>query len=142
MTCFVAGITMSFIMYLASYTQNFGNFALIYGLGNGLVLGVIYILPIGHCYQFFPQRKSTISFFIIAASGVGTLIFAFIALDCMNPNNLTLVEAGTNFFYGREIAMRFPDFLRIMSGVTLGFISGGGLLLFQYPTKFESMLKQ
>ena len=38
--------------------------------------------------------------------------------------------------------MRFPDYLRILSGTTLGFVSGGGLLLFQYPSKFESSLKQ
>jgi hypothetical protein len=38
--------------------------------------------------------------------------------------------------------MRFPDYLRILSGTILGFVSGGGLLLFQYPSKFESSLKQ
>ncbi len=90
MTCFVAGLAMSFIMYFSSYTQNFANFALIYGLGNGIVLGIIYILPIGHCYKFFPKKKTTISIFIIAASGLGTLIFAFIGINCMNVNNLTL----------------------------------------------------
>jgi hypothetical protein len=31
--------------------------------------------------------------------------------------------------------MKFPDYLRILSGVTLGFVSGGGLLLFEYPPK-------
>jgi hypothetical protein len=90
MTCFVAGLAMSFIMYFASYCQNFPNFALLFGLGNGVVIGVIYILPIGHCYQFFPKKKTTISIIIIAASGIGTLIFALIAISCMNPNNLTL----------------------------------------------------
>lgn len=87
MTCFVAGLAMSFIMYFASYTQNFPNFALLFGLGNGVVIGVIYILPIGHCYQFFPKKKTTISIIIIAASGIGTLIFALIGISCMNPNN-------------------------------------------------------
>jgi hypothetical protein len=104
MTCFVAGIAMSFLMYFASYTQNLTSFALIFGLGNGIVVGIIYILPIGHCYQFYPKKKTTISIFIIAASGIGTLIFAYIALDCMNPNNLTLAEAGVNLYYGKEIA--------------------------------------
>ena len=133
---------MSFLMYFASYTQNFANFALIFGLGNGIILGIIYILPIGHCYQFFPRRKTTISFFIIAASGVGTLIFAYIAFTCINPNNLSLDEAGFNLFYGRDVAEKFPDFLKILSGMTLGFVSGGGLLLFSYPTKLENNMKQ
>lgn len=90
MTCFVAGIAMSFLMYFSSYAQNFSNFALVYGLGNGIVIGVIYILPIGHCYQFFPKKKTTISVIIIAASGIGTLIFALIGIRTMNPDNLTL----------------------------------------------------
>lgn len=90
MTCFVAGIAMSFIMYFASYAQNYPNFALVYGLGNGIVIGVIYILPIGHCYQFFPKKKTTISIFIIAASGIGTVIFAMIGVSTMNPDNLSL----------------------------------------------------
>lgn len=81
---------MSFIMYFASYTQNFSTFALLYGLGNGIILGIIYILPIGHCYQFFPKRKTTISIFIISASGIGTLIFSLIAIDVMNFDNLSL----------------------------------------------------
>jgi hypothetical protein len=142
MTCFVAGITMSFLMYFASYTENFNNFAVIFGFGNGLVLGVIYILPIGHCYQFFPRRKGIISFIVIAASGIGTLLFAYFALQCMNPNNLSLQEAGQNLYYGRDIAMKFAEYLRILSGLTLGFVSGGGLLLFQYPAKYEASLKK
>lgn len=76
---------MSFVMYFASYTQNFNNFALIFGLGNGLIIGILYILPIGHCYQYFPRKKTIISILVIAASGVGTLIFTLIALSCMNP---------------------------------------------------------
>jgi hypothetical protein len=104
MTCFVSGIAMSFIMYFASYTQTFSTFAILFGLGNGIIIGIIYILPIGHCYQFFPKRKTMISIFIIAASGIGTLIFSLIAVDCINFNNLTLDQAGFNLYYGKEIA--------------------------------------
>lgn len=142
MTCFVAGIAMSFIMYLSSFAQNFTSFALLFGLGNGVIIGIIYILPIGHCYQFFPKKKTTISIIIIAASGIGTLIFSLIAIDCMNFNNFTLEEAGYNLYYGKEIADKFPYYLKILSGVTLGFVSGGGLLLFEYPAKIDKKLKK
>lgn len=108
MTCFVSGIVMSFVMYFASYTQNFSTFAALFGLGNGIIIGVLYILPIGHCYQFFPKKKTMISVFIISASGIGTLIFAFIALDSINFENLSLQAAGVNLYYGKEIAERFP----------------------------------
>ena len=100
-TCFFAGIAMSLLMYFASYSQSFSNFALIFGFGNGIVLGIIYILPIGHCYQYFPNRKGVISFIIIAASGVGTLVFSYLLLEIMNPSNLSLEEAGKNLYYGK-----------------------------------------
>lgn len=45
-------------------------------------------------------------------------------------------------YYGKAIASKFTDFLKIMSGVTLGFVSGGGLLLFQYPSKLDYSLKE
>lgn len=83
-TCFVSGIAMSFVIYLSSYTQNFTTFALLFGLGNGIIIGIIYILPIGHCFQFFPKKKTTVSIIIISASGIGTIIFSLIAIDCMN----------------------------------------------------------
>jgi hypothetical protein len=94
MTCFVAGIAMSLIMYLSSYCQDFNTFAIIFGLGNGIVIGIIYILPIGHCHQFFPKKKTTVSVIIIAASGIGTLIFALIAFDCMNFENKSVLAYG------------------------------------------------
>ena len=58
MTCFVVGIAMSSIMYLSSLAQDYTSFALLFGLGNGIAIGIIYILPIGHCYQFFPKKKT------------------------------------------------------------------------------------
>lgn len=141
-TCFVAGILMFWCMYFSSLTTDFNTFALIFGLGNGLLIGVIYILPVGHCYQFFPRRKTVVSIVIIAASGVGTLIFALIASETMNPNNLTLQEAGFNLFYGKEVAERFPEYLKILSGLTVALVSGGGLLLFQFPSNLEHTMKQ
>lgn len=77
MTCFVAGLAMSSIMYFSSYTQNFANFALIYGLGNGIVLGIIYILPIGHCYKFFPKKKNYDKYFHHCCEWFGNSYFCF-----------------------------------------------------------------
>jgi hypothetical protein len=81
---------MALLIYFSSYTQNFSTFALLFGLGNGIIIGVIYILPIGHCFQYFPKKKTTVSIIIISASGIGTLIFSLLAIDCMNPENLSL----------------------------------------------------
>jgi len=90
MTCCVCGMAMSSLTYLSSLTHNFYTFALLFGLGNGIIIGIIYILPISHCYSFFPRKRKFLSMAIISASGIGTLIFAIMAENCMNINDLSL----------------------------------------------------
>jgi OFA family oxalate/formate antiporter-like MFS transporter len=72
---------------MSSYSGNYSTFAGMYGLIAGIAIGFIYVYPIAHCFTFFPHRKSTVSGFIISASGVGTVIFAFIAYHTINPKN-------------------------------------------------------
>jgi OFA family oxalate/formate antiporter-like MFS transporter len=85
--CMICGIVMSITLYMSSYSGNYSTFAGMYGLIAGIAIGFIYVYPIAHCYTFFPHRKSTVSGFIISASGVGTMIFAFVAYHTINPNN-------------------------------------------------------
>jgi OFA family oxalate/formate antiporter-like MFS transporter len=72
---------------MSSYSGNYSTFAGMYGLIAGIVLGFLYIYPLAHCYIYFPDRKAFISGFIISASGLGTLIFAFMAFNTINPRN-------------------------------------------------------
>jgi OFA family oxalate/formate antiporter-like MFS transporter len=83
----ICGAVMSATLYMSSYSGSYSTFAGMYGLIAGIVIGFIYIYPIAHCYTFFPHRKSTVSGFIISASGVGTLIFSFMAYMTINPTN-------------------------------------------------------
>jgi hypothetical protein len=121
---------MSSLTYLSSLTHDFYTFALLFGLGNGIVIGIIYILPISHCYCFFPRNRKFLSMAIISASGIGTLVFAVMAENCMNARNLSLKEAGYNLFYGKEVANYFPQYIKNLSNILLVFVSGGALLLF------------
>jgi MFS family permease len=107
MNCVIAGVAMTCCMYMASYCVTFKSFALIYGLFNGIIIGIIYIVPIAHCYQFFPNKRSSISIIIVAASGIGTLLFAFIGYNVMNFNNES-VSSSIDGFYGMNIANKFP----------------------------------
>lgn len=129
MNCMIAGGAMACCMYMSSYCQSFHVFVIIYGLFSGLIIGIIYIIPIAHCHQFFPKKKSSVSIILVSASGVGTLIFAFIGFNMMNLNNLSVMDTKDGF-YGVEQAMVFPQYLRALSWILLVLISGGGLLLF------------
>lgn len=130
--CMICGVIMSITLYMSSYSGRFSVFAGMYGLMAGIVIGFIYIYPIAHCYNYFPHKKSTVSGFIISASGIGTMIFAFMAYNTLNPKNQP-INPNTGYF-GSEIAMKFPIFLRHLSLLLFGLITGGGLLLFDLPT--------
>lgn len=127
---------MACCLYMSSYCQSFKTFAIIYGFFIGLIIGVIYIIPIAHCYQFFPNKKSSVSIILVSASGVGTLIFAFIGFNLMNFNNKSVTET-VDGFYPTEIAMKFPEYLRVLSTIVLVLVSGGALLLFEFPPKMQ-----
>ncbi len=99
MNCVIAGAVMACCLYMASYCQTFKTFAIIYGLIVGLIIGIIYIIPIAHCYQFFPKKRSSVSIILVSASGIGTLIFSFIGFNLMNLNN-TSVMSTVDGFYG------------------------------------------
>lgn len=81
------GILLSVIIYMSSYTQSFSTFSLLFGLCCGILIGIIHIIPIAHCHQYFPHKKTSVSGIIITASGVGTFIFSFMAIDMINANN-------------------------------------------------------
>jgi OFA family oxalate/formate antiporter-like MFS transporter len=83
---------------MSSYCQSYKTFAIIYGFFAGLIIGVIYIIPIAHCYQFFPNKRSSVSIILVSASGIGTLIFAFIGFNMMNFNNLSVTETVDGFY--------------------------------------------
>lgn len=96
--CVIAGIAMAICLYMSSYCQSYKTFAIIYGFFAGLIIGVIYIIPIAHCYQFFPNKRSSVSIILVSASGIGTLIFAFIGFNMMNFNNLSVTETVDGFY--------------------------------------------
>lgn len=127
----VCGLVLASTLYMSSYSGRYSTFAGMYGLMAGIVLGFIYIYPMAHCYSFYPDRKVFISGLIISASGLGTLIFAFMAYNTINPTNEDI--SPVIGYFGNEISMRFPIFIRNLSVLLLALVTGGGLLLFDVP---------
>jgi OFA family oxalate/formate antiporter-like MFS transporter len=85
--CMICDIILSASLYMSSYSDNYSIFAGMYGLIAGILLGFLYIYPLAHFYIYFLDRKAFISGFIISVSCLGTLIFAFMAFNTINPRN-------------------------------------------------------
>jgi len=84
----------SFALYagslvLLSFLENFYAYIAIYGLANGLFLGLPYILPINNACQYLPNRKGLCSGICIMGLGFGALIFNEIIVMIMNPNDVS-----------------------------------------------------
>jgi OFA family oxalate/formate antiporter-like MFS transporter len=86
--CVIGGVIFGLIVYISSYITSFTIFTLIYGIGAGLVIGFIYMIPIAHGYKYFPKKKGTVSGIIIAGSGFGTFVFGIVAIKVINPFNV------------------------------------------------------
>jgi len=123
--CIVAGATVGFFFYISSYCQTFVPFALIFGIGGGSIIGFLYMIPVAHCYKYFPKKKGTVSGIIVAGSGFGTFLFSIVALASINPQNTPLVGD----YYGAEIALNVPIFLRRLAVICTVAIIGGSFLL-------------
>lgn len=98
MNCVIAGFAMWFCLYMSSYCTTFKTFSIIYGLFIGLIIGIIYVIPVAHCYQFFPNKRTSVSIILVSASGIGTLIFAFIGFNMMNLNNISVISTVDGFY--------------------------------------------
>jgi OFA family oxalate/formate antiporter-like MFS transporter len=94
--CIIAGVIMGVVVYLSSYCTSFNTFALLFGICGGAIIGFLYMIPVAHCYKYFPKKKGTVSGIIVAGSGFGTFIFSLIAVDTINPNNIPM----TGDYYG------------------------------------------
>lgn len=125
--CIIAGICMGILVYLSSYCETFNSFALIFGIGGGAIIGFLYMVPVAHCYKYFPKKKGLVSGIIVAGSGFGTFLFSIVAVSSINPTNVKLGEGQD--YYGADIAMNVPMFLRKLSIICFFAIVIGALML-------------
>ena len=58
-------------------------YAFVYGMGTG----ISYFTTIMCSWEYFPNKKGTISGIIIGTFGFSSFFFGFIAMAIVNPNN-------------------------------------------------------
>lgn len=134
----------SFALYagslvLLSFLHNFYAYIAIYGIANGLFLGIPYILPINNACQYLPKRKGLVSGICIMGLGFGALLFNQIIVAIMNPDNLPPDE---KHFFPQSVADHLPTVWRALAGVYLGLAIIGTAIMVPKQKETKSEDKQ
>lgn len=155
MTTFISILGVCGSIFLISFCDAFWQYFLIYGIVFGMFIGFGYLAPIKNCYQHIPQLKGTNLMYFryrygneglcsgvcILGYGISSLLFNFILLALINPNNESskALEDGRKI-YSREVADNVPFALRIMSAIYLG-IGLVGIALMNPPKDVQPPTK-
>ena len=129
--CIISVCCLSGVVLITSFLTNFVLYVLIYGILNGLSIGFGYIAPVKNAYTHFPDRKGFAAGVCMSGFGFGSVIFNYIILELVNPDNVK-VDPETHHF-PKEIADHLPYTLRILALCYFG----AGILgaLFIKPSK-------
>lgn len=99
--CIGTGILIGISFYMASLTKAFYTFVVLFGIFGGVLIGFLYMIPVAHCYKYFPKKKGMVSGIIVAGSGLGTFLFSMLAIEAINPHN---AKPGVDGYFPIEIA--------------------------------------
>lgn len=113
-------------IFVSSYSPNFTFFSAFYGILFGLFSGILYMVPINIGYNYFPNNKGLVAGFISSGYGFGSMIFASIVLDIVNPDDEHADEFSC---FPREVADKLPKAIRICSLIYLIGMAIAGILI-------------
>lgn len=142
-TTYVIFITsFCLVQWFSSYIQNFYYFGVIYGLSGGLSQGALLVLPIYCGWRYFHEKhKPRIAGILLSAYAISPLFTSQIALRVINPGNrqqvVEVVGDEEKRYFGEEVAMRVPSFLRYF-GLICFVVGMLGVLLILEPVEEDS----
>ena len=94
-----------------------------------------YMVPIHHCWLWWPKSPGLVSGIILGGFGFGALIFDNVFTHIINPNNEPADE--DTGFYKKEVDDRFISTFRAVVGMWFGVYILGTALIFPGPVKTE-----
>ena len=122
---------------LSALISNFYLFSLVYSVFGGSAQGGLAILPMYCCWRYFPEsKKSIISGIILSAYALAPIGTSIIALKIINPDNVSPTKDGEFSYFGPEVYMNVPRFLRTF-GVFCFCLGIVGILMIMEPIPEE-----
>ncbi|KAL4478652.1 hypothetical protein ABPG74_006887 [Tetrahymena malaccensis] len=139
----------SLLVIFSSYAEKFYQFAIIYGVLNGLAAGCICFIPIYMGYLHFPNNKGLISGINTCGFSFCSFLFGLLFTKLVNPDGLlqNSNSDGYSYFDGDSIsvAQNVPEALRTIGYIFLSVSILASLLVFYHPNQIgeeEKRLKK
>ena len=85
----VTSITVS-ILIIASRTNSFITFFILYSCSQAFQLGFTYMIPVHHTWLWFPKNRGLASGLAIGGFGFGPVMWNNLATWFINPNDLPI----------------------------------------------------
>lgn len=76
------------MVILSSYAEKFYQFAIIYGVINGIASGTIYFVPIYMGYLYFPNNRGMVSGINTCGFALCSFFFGLMFSSLVNPDGL------------------------------------------------------
>ena len=115
---------------------------LFYAVLIGFSFGLLYILPLKLAYAYFPDKKGLAGGLILAAGSIGSILWSFITVELVNPNNVIpslYLNVGNSLevLYGpqQEPIQNVTYMLKVMSYIFFVILSTATLLINKKETK-------
>ena len=95
--CFISTSILSISTFITSYVTNFTLFVIFYGIFIGFAIGFGYLTPVRNGYTHYPDRKGFCAGICISGFGLGSILFNYIIVELINPDNKK-IDHETHYF--------------------------------------------
>ena len=72
----------------SSFTEKLAPYLTLYTLMNGIGCGCCYMVPLVCGWEYFPEKRGTVTGCILAAYGFSSFAFSLISTKLVNPDNV------------------------------------------------------
>ncbi|KAL4470901.1 hypothetical protein ABPG72_005935 [Tetrahymena utriculariae] len=139
----------SLLVIFSSYAEKFYQFAIIYGVLNGIAAGCICFIPIYMGYLHFPNHKGLVSGINTCGFSFCAFLFGLLFTKLVNPDGLLQNSNSDGYSYfdsdSISVAQNVPEALRIIGYIFLSVSVLASLLVFYHPNQIgeeEKRLKK
>ena len=79
-------------LFLSSFSTTLLTFLLLYPICYGIGIGICFFVPLMCGWEFYPEKKGTLSGIMLGSFGISSFFYGFICMAIVNPDNAEPIE--------------------------------------------------